>query len=58
MLLFEKELSTIALTGMSFSAPKDNSALGAQLISLSKRPNLRATPSTPTGDRGGLSAHL
>jgi hypothetical protein len=32
--------------------------LGAQLISLSKGPNLGATPSTPTGDRGGLSAHV
>jgi hypothetical protein len=32
--------------------------LGAQLISLSKGPNLGATPSAPIGDGGGLSAHV
>ena len=58
MLSFEKVLAAVAPAGLRFTPSTDNSVLGAQLISLSKRPNLRATPSTPAGDRGGLSAHI
>ncbi len=58
MLSFEKVLATIASSGLRFSPSTDNSVLGAQLISLSKRPNLGATLSAPTGHRGGLSAHI
>ena len=58
MLSFEKVLAAIAPAGLRFSPPTDNSMLGAQLISLSKGPNLGATPSAPIGDGGGLSAHV
>jgi len=58
MLYFEKVLVTLEPAALRFSPLTRNSALGAQLIALSKRTVRSGAPYLRTGPKGILNAHI